>query len=157
MPPASSRTIWFACHSDEHCGEILALVGAAAFLARERRRCDSPRREQHVAQVEPFESAKVEGAAVADRPLAERAGHLADGGKSAFELRGGAERADVIRHHGLQRCDHGGRVDGAWPRLGSDEIERALRGLRSECVSRASLCALCRGAIRRGGQTPAPR
>ena len=44
-----------------HIGKVFALMGTAAFGARERRHCNGARGQQHVAQVEPFDTAKIEG------------------------------------------------------------------------------------------------
>ncbi len=50
--------------------EILALMRAAAFGARQRCRGDGVRDGEHVAQVEPFEALQIEGGGVAGRMLA---------------------------------------------------------------------------------------
>ena len=71
---------------------------------------DRARDQQHVAQVEPFEPAQVEGAAAPSgrSPSARVMSSIAR--ERALELCLGAERADVVGHGGLQRLDHGGGV-----------------------------------------------
>ena len=106
MPLACEPAIWFAAIPAPF-GKILALVRAAALLARERRRGDAARRR---------------AACCADRTIRAGAGRTRSAspagsspsarvssamrGKRACEPRGGAQRADVVGHHRLRALDH---------------------------------------------------
>ena len=127
----------------QHFWEILALVRAAAFVARKCGRGDGVGDHEHVAQVEPFEALQIEGGGVARWMLAKlgrESGNLVECGT---ELRAGAERADVIGHGGLQMRDHRGGISGRFRfRVGAYQIKRCGGVLRLELWLRHAFRAL---------------
>ena len=70
----------------QHGRKILALVGAAAFGAVERRFGDAPRHRQHVAQVEPIEPFEIERDNAARRPVAEFGAERRNAGKRGGQV-----------------------------------------------------------------------
>ena len=113
----------------QHLREILALVRAAAFGPQRRGLRHRAGDGQHVAQIEPVEPLHVERAAIAERPVAERAGELIDRAECALELVPGAQRPDVVGHGGLQPLQHLGGVGHVLRRGAADQIDRGARGV----------------------------
>ena len=114
---------------------IVALMGAAALLARQRRHRDGFRDLQHVAQIKPVDQQGIKAHAGRGRRCAKLAGHAVDLHNRLGKLVFRAEGSDLVGHQRLQITD-GDRPIGRVALVGAAQQINGRRRRRIRPVGR---------------------